>query len=151
MPVWLPLPPSLFSPSLPPSLLPPFLGDCHVWNQRLTGNARHSPFYFVQSLWILQQKLVHGNIPATHLNASVAIFPPFFAIRSPFEILDWILAARIPHSLICLLQTICLRPQIEEPRAASVRFQRRLCGCTQVCPNRSITDMQSSFRDEVLH
>lgn len=39
---------------LPPPLRPPLLGGCHVWNQRLTRNARHSPFYILQSPQVLQ-------------------------------------------------------------------------------------------------
>lgn len=42
-------------------LLPPlwhffFGGGCHVWNQRLTRSAKHSPFYFLQSPRVRQQK-----------------------------------------------------------------------------------------------
>lgn len=115
-------------------------------------SARHSPFYFLQSPWILQQKkkTVRGNIPTTHFERFRRYLVFFIlAIRSPVEILDWILAARMAHSYPPL-QTICLRTQNWGTRAAAARFQCRRRGCMQVCQNRSIADMQSSFRDEVL-
>lgn len=137
------------SPSLSPSLLPPFCGrlSCleskaeaqdilHFTSCSLLGSCSKNScmITFPQHIWTLRY----------------FFFFFFFAIRSPFEILDWILAARMPHSYLPAPNHLSAYSNWGS-RAAAARFQRRWCGCMQACQNRSITDMQSSFRNEALH
>lgn len=145
VPVWLPLPLSLPSPTF-------------LWETVMSGikgwSARHSPFYFLQSPWILQQKFVHDNIPTTHLNASLFFFFFFFLQLDPPS-RYWIgFSQPACRTLICLLQTICLRTQIEEAAPLPRVFMHDADACRLARTEASLTCSQvsemKSFMENVV-